>query len=114
VAAIRSFFRLVEMKRARLSCCTARDPGDAQQATSADRDLPRQTEIDGSCSPHPIDSAWAGRRDLALLLVALQTGIRESEIISLLLRDVIIGTGRHTVRRQRQEGALNAAPRQHG
>jgi integrase/recombinase XerD len=36
---------------------------------------------------------WAGRRDHALLVLALQTGLRISELISLNCNDVYLGTG---------------------
>jgi len=40
-------------------------------------------------------STWVGRRDRAILLLALQTGLRVSELINLNCRDVILGTGAH-------------------
>jgi integrase/recombinase XerD len=38
---------------------------------------------------------WAGRRDHAILSVALQTGLRVSEITSLRRCDIVTGTGAH-------------------
>jgi site-specific recombinase XerD len=43
----------------------------------------------------PDKSAWSGRRDHALLLVALQTGLRQSEITALRRADLVLGTGAH-------------------
>src|SRR6516164_379213 len=43
----------------------------------------------------PDRSTWAGRRDHAILSVALQTGLRVSEIINLRRRDIVTGTGAH-------------------
>ena len=40
-------------------------------------------------------STWIGRRDRALLMVALQTGLRVSELINLRREDVILGPGTH-------------------
>jgi integrase/recombinase XerD len=40
-------------------------------------------------------TTWIGRRDRALLLVAVQTGLRNSEITGLRHEDVEIGTGAH-------------------
>ena len=38
---------------------------------------------------------WAGRRDHTLLLVAVQTGRRASELLSLRCEDVVLSTGAH-------------------
>jgi site-specific recombinase XerD len=43
----------------------------------------------------PDRSTWTGRRDHAILLVALQTGLRASELIGLFCRDVVLGRGAH-------------------
>jgi integrase/recombinase XerD len=43
----------------------------------------------------PDRDTWVGRRDHALLLVAVQTGLRVSELTSLTLADVELGTGAH-------------------
>lgn len=40
-------------------------------------------------------SRWIGRRDRILLLVAVQTGLRVSELSGLSCQDVILGTGAH-------------------
>jgi integrase/recombinase XerD len=43
----------------------------------------------------PDRATWAGRRDHALLLTAVQTGLRISELIGLTCGDVQLGTGAH-------------------
>lgn len=43
----------------------------------------------------PDPRKWIGRRDRTLLLVAVQTGLRNSEITSLRRQDVELGTGAH-------------------
>ena len=43
----------------------------------------------------PDRGTWVGRRDHALLLVAIQTGLRVSELTSLACRDVELGAGAH-------------------
>jgi site-specific recombinase XerD len=40
-------------------------------------------------------NTWVGRRDHAFLLVAVQTGLRLSEMTSLRTPDVVLGTGAH-------------------
>jgi site-specific recombinase XerD len=40
-------------------------------------------------------NTWSGRRDHAFLLVAVQTGLRLSEMTSLHTPDVVLGTGAH-------------------
>jgi integrase/recombinase XerD len=42
-------------------------------------------------------STWIGRRNHALLLVAMQTGLRLSEITGLRQRDVVLGRGAHVL-----------------
>ena len=43
----------------------------------------------------PDTSTWIGRRDHAILLVAVQTGLRASELTGLRRHDVIFGSGAH-------------------
>ena len=51
-------------------------------------------EIDALVSV-PNLSTWIGRRDRTLLLVAVQTGLRVSELTGLKCQDVMLGTGAH-------------------
>jgi site-specific recombinase XerD len=41
----------------------------------------------------PDRSTWVGRRDHVLLLLAVQTGLRASELVGLKCKDVVLGTG---------------------
>ena len=43
----------------------------------------------------PDPRLWIGRRDRTLLLVAVQTGLRASELIALRRQDVMLGAGAH-------------------
>jgi integrase len=43
----------------------------------------------------PDRSTWVGRRDHVILTVALQTGLRNSELINLRCGDIVTGTGAH-------------------
>lgn len=40
-------------------------------------------------------STWSGRRDRALLLLAVQSGLRVSELIGLRCEDIVLGSGAH-------------------
>ena len=46
-----------------------------------------------ACDP----TTWTGRRDHAMLLLAVQSGLRISELIGLTCADVHLGTGAHVV-----------------
>jgi site-specific recombinase XerD len=57
-------------------------------------DFLNREEIDALLAvPNP--STWLGRRDRTLLLVAVQTGLRVSELIGLNCQDVVLETGAH-------------------
>src|SRR5215468_3962968 len=57
-------------------------------------DFLNREEIDALLAvPNP--STWIGCRDRTLLLVAVQTGLRVSELIGLNCQDVVLGTGAH-------------------
>jgi integrase/recombinase XerD len=43
----------------------------------------------------PDPSTWIGRRDRTFLTVAVQTGLRVSELIGLCAQDIVLGTGAH-------------------
>lgn len=43
----------------------------------------------------PDRTTWAGRRDHALLLLAVQTGLRASELVNLKCGDAVLGSGAH-------------------
>ena len=53
-----------------------------------------EPEIDALLAA-PDQTTWVGRRDHALLLVAVQTGLRASELIGLTRADLHLGTGAH-------------------
>jgi site-specific recombinase XerD len=57
-------------------------------------DFLNREEIDALLAA-PNLSTWMGRRDRTLLLVAVQTGLRVSELIGLNCQDVVLGTGAH-------------------
>ena len=43
----------------------------------------------------PDTSSWTGRRDRTMLMMAIQTGLRVSELIGLRCKDVVLGSGAH-------------------
>jgi integrase/recombinase XerD len=53
-----------------------------------------EREVDALLTP-PDRATWTGRRDHALLLLAVQTGLRASELTALRCDDVHLGTGAH-------------------
>jgi site-specific recombinase XerD len=95
LAAIRSFFRYVAMS----------DPTWLQHcqrilAMPNKRYVKRAvTFLDGdeiaALLAAPDRTTWAGRRDHALLLLAVQTGLRASELVNLKCGDVVLGNGAH-------------------
>src|SRR5713101_4428707 len=95
LAALRAFFRYVAIS----------EPGLGLQcqrilAMPAKRYERRPVEFltEDECAAlvgAPNLTTWIGRRDRALLLVAVQTGLRNSEITGLRHEDVEIGTGAH-------------------
>jgi integrase/recombinase XerD len=95
LAAIRSFFRFVAMNEpAYMLHCQKilAMPGKRYvRRTVAFLD---RIEIDALLAA-PDRSTWGGRRDHAILMVALQTGLRASELINLRRRDIVTGTGAH-------------------
>lgn len=95
LAAIHAFFRYV-------SIC---EPAQADRcrrilAIPAKRHLQRpiafldRDEIDALLAT-PDTKTWIGRRDRTLLLVAIQTGLRVSELTHLRRQDIILGPGAH-------------------
>jgi site-specific recombinase XerD len=53
-----------------------------------------ETEVDALLAA-PERSTWTGRRDHALLVLAIQTGLRISELIGLTHADIELGAGAH-------------------
>jgi integrase len=53
-----------------------------------------RAEVDGLLAA-PDQSTWSGRRDHAFILLAVQTGLRLSEMTGLKREDIIFGAGAH-------------------
>lgn len=95
LAAIRSFFRYAAME-------TPQHAGLIQRVLSIPRkrhvrpviDFLTRDEIKALLSAVE-RTTWLGRRDHAILLTAVQTGLRLSEITGLHRQDVVLGAGAH-------------------
>ncbi|MGY4287153.1 site-specific recombinase XerD [Bradyrhizobium sp. LM2.7] len=95
LTAIRSFFRFAAYEMPTHSAQIQRIL--AMPAKRFDRrliDFMTRPEVDALLNA-PEKSIWSGRRDHALLLTTLQTGLRLSEVTSLKRQDVAFGTGAH-------------------
>ncbi len=95
LAAIRSFFRYAALCHPEHAGLIARVL--AIPAKKADRNelcYLSQPEADALLAA-PDRGTWTGRRDHALLDVAIDTGLRVSELTGLRNRDVELGTGAH-------------------
>ena len=95
LAAIHSFFRYVAFKEpAHALLCQRVLAIPNKRYERAPVEFLSREEIDALLAA-PDPTTWTGRRDRALLLVAIQTGLRVSELIGLRCQDVVLGTGAH-------------------
>jgi site-specific recombinase XerD len=95
LSAIRSFYQYAALRHPEHAALIARIldiPAKRCQRTEI-RHLD-QPEIDALLAA-PDRRTWTGRRDHALIEVAVQTGLRVSELTSLRLSDLHLGTGPH-------------------
>ncbi|CCA92367.1 tyrosine-type recombinase/integrase [Novosphingobium sp. PP1Y] len=95
LAAIRSFFRFVAMTDPALllHCQRILAMPNKRYVKRAVTFL--DTDEIAALLAAPDRTTWAGRRDHALLLLAVQTGLRASELVGLTCGDVVLGTGAH-------------------
>ncbi|MFQ5507628.1 MAG: tyrosine-type recombinase/integrase [Planctomycetota bacterium] len=95
LAAIRSFFRYVSLNEpAHALLCQRVLAMPSKRHERRPIEFLNRPEIDALLAS-PDASTWTGRRDRTLVLVAIQTGLRVSELIGLSNRDVVLGTGAH-------------------
>ena len=95
LAAIHSFFQYAALQAPDHSAITQRVL--AMQGKKYNRSLVHflsRPEIDALLES-PDRATWFGRRDHAMLLVAVRTGLRVSELTGLRVQDVVLGTGAH-------------------
>ena len=95
LAAIRSFFKHVASQEPQLLHHCQRIlvmPSKRHEKRSID--YMQRDEIEALIAA-PDPDTWTGRRDHTLLMLALQTGLRVSELISLNCGDISLSTGAH-------------------
>jgi len=95
LAAIHSFFKYVALEEPSHSALAHRIlaiPNKRFKRKSVE--FLSRHEIDALLAA-PDQTTWTGRRDKVLLLFAVQTGLRVSELIGLRCKDIEFGTGAH-------------------
>jgi site-specific recombinase XerD len=95
LSAIRSFFKYVAVNEPQLlHHCQRVLAMPAKRHEKRTIDYLTRAEIEAVIAA-PDLTTWHGRRDRALLVLALQTGLRVSELINLSARDIVLGPGAH-------------------
>jgi integrase/recombinase XerD len=95
LGAIHSFFRYVALEEPAYALhCQRILAVPNKRYVRRPIDFLNRGEIDALLAV-PNHSTWIGRRDRTLILVAVQTGLRVSELIGLNCQDVVLGTGAH-------------------
>jgi site-specific recombinase XerD len=95
LAAVHSLFRFAALRHPEHAALIGRVlaiPAKRGERALVSFLLPEEVDV---LLASPDRSRALGRRDHALLLIAVQTGLRVSELIGLRLRDVHLGTGAH-------------------
>lgn len=95
LAAIHSFFTYVALEEPSLGAVAQRVMA-IQGKRSARKPVDFLTRVESDAMLEaPDQTTWSGRRDRTLLMVALQTGLRVSELIGLRHQDVVLENGAH-------------------
>lgn len=95
LTAIHSFFRYVAFEAPAHAAQTQRVLAiPAKRCTRALVPFLSRPEVDALLAAPDLHT-WSGRRDHALILLAVQTGLRLSELIGLMLADLHLGIGAH-------------------
>ena len=95
LSAIRSFFKYVAIHEPQLlHHCQKILAMPSKRYEKRTIDFLNRDEIEALVAA-PDPQTWFGRRDRTLLLVAVQTGLRVSELINLTCGDVVLGPGAH-------------------
>jgi site-specific recombinase XerD len=95
LAAIHSFFKYVALQDPDHSAVIQRVLAmPTKRYTRKPIDFLTRPEMDALLAV-PDQNTWTGRRDKTLLLLALQTGLRVSEVIGITIQDIVLGHGAH-------------------
>lgn len=95
LAALRAFFRYIAFSEPACALqCQRILAIPAKRHERRPVEFLADDEVDALVASPDVDT-WIGRRDRTLLLVAVHTGLRNTEIRSLRQRDVELGTGAH-------------------
>jgi len=95
LAAIHSFFRYVMWQEPQYAALAQRVLAmPSKRYTRRPVTYLTPPEVDAVLAT-PDPNTWAGRRDRTLLLVAVQCGLRASELIGLRCEDIVLGVGAH-------------------
>jgi site-specific recombinase XerD len=95
LGAIHSFFKYIALQEPSLNALAQRVLAiPSKRHKTKPVDFLTRIECDALLAAANQDT-WTGRRDRTLLLVAVQTGLRVSELIGLRCQDVVFGTGAH-------------------
>lgn len=95
LAAIHSFFRYVSLREpawADLCCQILAIPSKRFEKRPIEFLTPKEIN---ALLDAPDKAVWIGRRDKTLLLIAIQTGLRVSELTSLRCDNIVLETGAH-------------------
>ena len=95
LSAIRSFFKYVAIQEPQfLHHCQKILAMPSKRYEKRAIDFLNRDEVEALVAA-PDPKTWFGRRDRTLLLVAVQTGLRVSELVNLACGDVVLGPGAH-------------------
>jgi len=95
LSAIRSFFKYIALQEPQLlHHCQRILAMPSKRYEKRAVNYLKRAEIEALIAA-PDPATWCGRRDRTLLLLAVQTGLRVSELIHLNCGDVMLGTGAH-------------------
>ncbi|MGO9420077.1 tyrosine-type recombinase/integrase [Roseiarcus sp.] len=95
LAAIHSFFRYVALHAPEHSALAQRVLAmPSKRYLRRPIDFLTPVEVSALLAAPNLDT-WGGRRDRALLLLAVQTGLRASELLGLRCQDIVLGPGAH-------------------